>query len=84
MPDGQPITWTDANQITWTIRVDSHAISLTNGTETIDLPRETWDRDLYLAATDSGVIIRFQGAQAEAGFLLTPEAAKPFLSLIGL
>lgn len=83
MPDGPPITWTDANQIAWTIRVDSHAISLTNGTETIDLPRETWDRDLYLAATDSGVIIRFQGTRREAGFLLTREAAAPFLSLIG-
>ena len=83
MPDGQPITWTDAKQIAWTIRVDSHAISLTNGTETIDLPRETWDRDLYLAATDSGVIIRFQGARHEVGFLVTRDAAAPFLSLIG-
>lgn len=83
MPDGPPITWTDANQIAWTIRVDSHGISLTDGTETIDLPRKTWDRDLYLSATDSGVIIRFQGAQSEVGFLLAPEAAKPFLSLIG-
>lgn len=84
MPDGQPITWTDANQIAWTIRVGSHGISLTNGTETIDLPRETWDRDLYLSATDSGVIIRFQGVQKEVGFLLTRDAAAPFLSLIGV
>lgn len=83
MPDGQPITWTDAHQIAWTIRVDSHGISLTDGTATIDLPRDTWDRDLYLAATDSGVIIRFQGARNEVGFLLTRDAAAPFLSLIG-
>ena len=76
--------WTDGQGCPWRIEADAQAITLRSQDGRFRLDRADWPRDLYIAHTDQGEVIRFHGADMEAGFLVSATEADEFFGRIGM
>jgi len=75
--------WPDAAGRVWHVEADSQRIVLASGENVLDLPRDEWSRDMYIAAHAGGYIIRFETFDRSIGFLVSGERAKPLLAVLG-
>jgi Zn-dependent protease len=67
--------WTDGHGRTWRIDATPDAIALRSGDDALDIPRSDWQRDLYVTPLGTQVVIRFEGADFDVGFLVSPQDA---------
>lgn len=69
------LDWTDGHGRAWQIEATPDAIALQSGDDALHIPRSDWQRDLYATTLGTQVVIRFEGADFDVGFLVSPQDA---------
>ncbi len=82
-PEKFAAEWPDGAGRVWRIEADSERIVLASGDDVLDLPRDSWSRDMYVAAHADGYIIRFETFNQAIGFLVSSARATPLLATLG-
>jgi Zn-dependent protease len=75
--------WIDGHGRAWQIEATSDAIALRSGDDALHIPRSDWQRDLYVTLLGRQVVIRFEGADFDLGFLVSPPDAGRLFAEIG-
>ncbi len=83
LPETFAAEWPDGAGRVWHLEADSERIVLASGDDVLDVPRDAWSRDLYVAAHAGGYIIRFETFDQSVGFLVSHERATPLLAVLG-
>ncbi len=77
------LRWTDTTGKVWNVGLMPSSISFQHGDQTIELPSESWKRDIYVAAHGDGFIIRLDLFRDHVGFMVPAQDARPFLEALG-
>ncbi|MGB2987355.1 MAG: hypothetical protein WBE26_15930, partial [Phycisphaerae bacterium] len=78
------VDWIDVDQRTWRIEFTPRRIVLCSGDEVIDLPAGAWAKDIYIAQHGTGFIVRIETFESAIRFVVSREAAAPFLAHVGM
>lgn len=78
--EGASLTWRDGDDRTWRIDLSAERIVFRADADVINLPRDAWARDLYVAPHGSGFIIRVETFDCAAAFVVTAEQAAPLVA----
>ncbi|UCF35109.1 MAG: site-2 protease family protein [Phycisphaerales bacterium] len=71
--------WIDGRNQSWTIELLPERITLSSKSGQIEIAREHWSRDIYVAQHGPGFVIRFQTFENETGFAVSAQQAQPLL-----
>jgi Zn-dependent protease len=77
-----PARWKDTQGHEYEALLDSEHIRLERDRTTVDLPRDRWPLDLYVARYSSGYLVRVETFAQSIQFILSESQAEPLLSLI--
>ena len=77
-----PSRWKDTQGLEYDVFLDAAHIRLERDGTTIDLPRDRWPLDLYVARYLSGYLVRVETFARSAQFILSELQAAPLLGLI--
>ena len=81
--DAATSRWVDGHGRTWHVELRPHRIVLKSKDDLVELPADSWARDIYLAPHGDGFIIRFSTFELELGFVVSGEQAQPLLEYLG-
>lgn len=77
-----PARWKDTHGDEYDVLLDTGHIRLERDGTTIDLPRDRWPLDLYVARYLAGYLVRVETFAQSVQFILSEPEAAPLLSLI--
>lgn len=80
---GTNAVWADTTGREWRVDLEPDRIALTSGEDIVEVPRERWPIDVYAAPHGEGVIVRIEGDGNFAGFIVSPDEARPLLTHVG-
>lgn len=80
---GTNALWADTTGREWRVQLEPDRIALTSDEEVVEVPRERWPLDVYAAPHGDGVIVRIEGDGNFAGFIVSPDDARPLLTHVG-
>ncbi len=72
-------TWPDRDGNDWTVTLTPGNITLQCGDATVELPKNTWKRDIYVAEHGSSYIIRIDTYETAVQFVLERDRVGPLL-----
>lgn len=77
-----PARWKDTQGHEYDVILDAAHIRLEREGTTIDLPRDRWPLDLYVARYSSGYLVRVETFAQSLQFIISEDQSAPLLSLI--
>jgi len=78
--DSGLLEWRDVDGRSWRIELSPERIVLRGGEDVIDVPKDAWRRDLYLAEHGGGLIVRVETFDCTARFVVSQGEAAPLLA----
>ena len=77
-----PLEWTDVDHQTWTLELSPQRLVLRGGDQLIDLPANSWSKDIYAAQHGRDYIIRIETFDCAVRFVVSAEQAAPLLECL--
>ncbi len=81
---GRSLEWLDVDRRRWQIELAAQRIALRCDDDVVNLPASSWGNDIYVAQHGDGFIIRIETFELALRFLVSREAAAPFLNHLAI
>lgn len=82
--DTTSFDWNDIEKRSWRVELSPDAIRFQSGTDTTEIPKNSWGNDIYLAGHGDGQMVRVETFQRTIKFLVAREEAAPLIAHLGI
>lgn len=83
-PGGVAMEWAAADRTLWRVHVLPDRLVLDGAPGKIDLPKDRWKTDLYVAPHGDAFVVRVETFQLSVGFIVTAAQVEPLLRHVAL
>lgn len=74
------VEWVDVDKCVWRIELSPQRIVLRRENNLVELPSDSWARDLYVTQHGTGYLVRIETFEFAIRFVLTPDQMAPLLA----
>lgn len=73
------LEWVDVDQRPWLVELHAERIVLRSRDDVIEIPKQAWAKDIYIASHGQGTVVRIDTFACSARFLLGADEAGPLV-----